>query len=120
MINMIGAVAIGGFIGAISRFWLIQYIKSKITTVLPVATLIVNLVGSFLLGLISGLHVSEMVHLLFAVGFLGAFTTFSTLAVEAVQLWKENNKITFYRYIVLSFGGGLAFVWFGYLTANIG
>jgi fluoride exporter len=119
MVSMMSAVAIGGFIGAISRYWLIQYIKSKISTAMPVATLTINLIGSFLLGLISGLHVSELVHLLFAVGFLGAFTTFSTLAVEAVQLWKQNKRI-FYSYLLFSFGGGIAFAWIGYLTGNIG
>ena len=119
MVNMVGAVALGGFIGAISRFWLMQYIKSKITADMPVATLSINLFGSFLLGLMSGLHVNEIVHLLFAIGFLGAFTTFSTLAVEAVQLWRENKRI-FYWYLLLSFGGGIAFAWLGYIAGQFG
>ncbi|MEI2464886.1 fluoride efflux transporter FluC [Niallia taxi] len=120
MVEMIGTVALGGFLGAISRYWLMQYIKTKIKSVMPIATLVINLTGSFLLGLTAGFHVNETVHLLFAVGFLGAYTTFSTLAVEAAELWKGKTRRTFYCYLFFSFGGGLLFACLGYLAANIG
>ncbi|WP_185766588.1 fluoride efflux transporter CrcB [Niallia circulans] len=120
MVEMLGTVAIGGFLGAISRYWLMQYIKSKIKSAMPIATLIINLTGSFLLGLTAGFHVNETIHLLFAVGFLGAYTTFSTLAVEAAELWKGKNIRTFSWYVLISFGGGLLFAWLGYMAANIG
>lgn len=87
-------VAIGGLIGAISRFVVVNRVSKHMPSSFPYGTLIVNVIGSFLLGLLYGLAVSVHVKALVGAGFLGAFTTFSTFQYEIVQLrnsgkWKE-------------------------------
>ncbi|HDK4482219.1 TPA: CrcB family protein, partial [Staphylococcus aureus] len=78
MISII-LVMIGGGFGAITRSAITDYFNHKFTSKLPIATLIVNLVGSFLIGLTIGLSISWF-PAFFVTGFLGGLTTFSTLA----------------------------------------
>ena len=86
----LGWVAIGGAAGACARY-LVGNLAVRLGEHFPFGTLIVNVTGSLLLGLIAGLTVegltpSEPLRLTVAVGFLGAFTTFSTYAVDTVML----------------------------------
>lgn len=105
-------VAVGGFLGAIARFWVSNWIKRKVPSSFPIATLIVNLVGSFLLGLIIGVNLEHSLQLLLGVGFMGAFTTFSTFKLENIQLHAEKKWKTLMLYLGLSytFGMFLAFI----------
>ncbi|MCL7410244.1 MAG: fluoride efflux transporter CrcB [Methanosarcinaceae archaeon] len=78
-------IGIGGFFGAISRFLL----SSAVAT--PFNTLIVNVLGSFALGMLmykSGFlgYVSQRTRMGFGIGFLGSFTTFSTFAIQSYQM----------------------------------
>lgn len=73
---------------------------------IPIPTMIVNIGGSFLLGLIVGMDVTASVYFILAIGFLGAFTTFSTFAVEAVTLYREKRRMGLYIYILGTFLGG--------------
>lgn len=80
-------VCVGGFFGAIVRFLLFQrFIKKER------ATLFVNASGSFLLVLFMPYMTTNWQHLLIAVGFFGAYTTFSTFTLDAVQLAKTSKK----------------------------
>lgn len=107
----IALVAIGGFFGAVSRFGMTAWIKSKISTLFPIATLIINLIGAFLLGIIMGGNISNDWRLLFGTGFMGAFTTFSTFKLETIQLHmsKKWNVLILYLCISYTFGILLAF-----------
>ncbi|MPZ67712.1 MAG: fluoride efflux transporter CrcB [Pseudonocardiaceae bacterium] len=83
------AVAAGGAAGATARFLVTKASATYLGTAFPYHTLFVNVVGSLLLGAITGLAlgrvaVPETVRLLVGVGFCGAFTTFSTFAVETL------------------------------------
>lgn len=83
------AVAAGGAVGSVARFLVVEVSASQLGRAFPYGTLIVNIVGSFVLGLITGLVVSRAglsmtVRMLVGVGFCGAFTTFSTYAVETL------------------------------------
>ncbi|MEO0795343.1 MAG: fluoride efflux transporter CrcB [Verrucomicrobiota bacterium] len=85
-------VAIGGALGAISRALISHYIKGGF----PWATFIVNVSGSLLIGLVLGWmgtrsQVPHGVKFLFATGFCGAFTTFSTFSFETLTLFKEQS-----------------------------
>lgn len=81
-------VALAGGAGAVARFVLDGVITSRGVTRLPLATLAINVTGSFLLGLLTGWGgaVSPDVRHLVGVGLLGGFTTFSTASVELVRL----------------------------------
>lgn len=97
-------VALGGMAGALSRFG-VQKLMPK--TVLPVATLIVNLLGSFMLGWIVGHGIKGDLYLFAATGFMGAFTTFSTLNVDLVKLIINKQSKDVVVYVVSTYIGGL-------------
>jgi len=105
-------VAIGGFIGAISRFSIGQFLKLNMSD-FPFPTFFVNAIGSFILGFIIGLASPIGVTLFLGVGFLGSFTTYSTFMVENMKLLLENKWKSMILYttcsyvcgIVLAFGG---------------
>lgn len=83
------AVALAGGAGAAVRFLFDGLLRSRATSV-PVGTLVINVSGSFLLGVVTGLVLSaalpEQALLVIGSGFLGGYTTFSTASVESVRL----------------------------------
>ena len=82
-------ISIGGAFGAILRYLVGQLINN---TSFPWATLIVNALGSFILGLaIFGVHDADIL-LMVSVGFCGAFTTFSSFSFQTVSLWEEGEE----------------------------
>jgi CrcB protein len=107
-------VAAGGFFGAISRFAISNWGKKRYGGDFPYATLFINLLGSFLLGLLVGAKVAEGWRLFAGVGFMGAFTTFSTFKQESIQLHAKKKGKVLFVYLVLSYvlGIGLAFLGF--------
>lgn len=91
MAGNLGWVALGGAIGTIGRYLVSLWAAERLSTAMPYGTLIVNVVGSLILGFVIGLFVRgvdlpDAVRLLVAVGFCGAFTTFSTYAVDTIGL----------------------------------
>lgn len=109
-------VASGGFLGASSRYLLGKYIGRKWRGIFPMGTFIINITGSFLLGLVvfnptvAGLLGREM-SLGAGVGFLGAFTTFSTLEYETLVLLEKGKIATAILYVLGSFMLGFAAAW---------
>jgi fluoride exporter len=103
-------VSIGGFFGAMSRF-AISRIQTK--SGFPFATLTVNLIGAFLLGLLLGLDVQGSLYSLVGIGFMGAFTTFSTLMVDAVKLQMEKKRRQYYGYLLCSYAFGIILAFCG-------
>lgn len=83
--HLVGA---GGMIGAILRYLVNQAIDAK---EFPFGTLTVNVIGSFILGFITFLGVSETVLLLVGTGLAGSFTTFSSFSVDTVELWEDGR-----------------------------
>lgn len=81
-------------------------------------TLTVNLLGSFLLGILIGAKADVMLVLLFGTGFMGAFTTFSTLKFEMTEMYVNKNKKILLLYTVLTYGLGIIFAYFGYLIGS--
>lgn len=99
-------VGIGGAVGAASRYLVGIWIGKKTGTKFPYPTLFINITGSFLLGILTGMMQSqaipEWLWLLLGVGFCGAFTTFSTFGYEAIQLFLSKQSKQAYLYIAAS------------------
>lgn len=82
-------ISIGGAVGAVLRYVVGQLIDK---TSFPWATLVVNALGSFILGsVIFGVSDSDII-LLVSVGFCGAFTTFSSFSFQTVSLWEQGEQ----------------------------
>ena len=107
-------VGIGGFFGAIARFSISKSLNNKFRTKIPLGTLTVNLLGAFLLGILLGSKVDVMVFLLIGTGFMGAFTTFSTLSLELVQMHINKYLKEFTSYIFLTYCMGFILAYLGY------
>jgi fluoride exporter len=107
------AIAAGGFIGAVLRFAIGNFIKLKMKSNFPFSTLAVNLSGAFLLGIILGMGAEGVLYAFFGIGFLGAFTTYSTFMVEAVNLKKTGNGRKAILYLALSYAVGLLAAFLG-------
>lgn len=106
-------IAVGGFFGAISRFAISNYFSKVSKMDIPLGTIFVNLLGAFLLGLFVQLGLSGSANALIAIGFLGSFTTFSTVMLEMVQMIKSGNRIVFFTYFFISYVGGILCAFMG-------
>ena len=112
------AVAMGGTIGALCRYFIASQLFVASVGKLPLATICVNLTGSGLMGFAYILIIEkswlnpEWRNLLMA-GFLGAFTTFSTFALEALSLWQTNHHGIAISYVLINVIGSLLCVFIG-------
>ncbi|EUJ30188.1 fluoride efflux transporter CrcB [Listeria cornellensis] len=113
------SIAIGAFFGANARYWLSTWIKRRVKWDFPIATLIINLSGAFVLGFVVQLQLSFDWNLLLTTGFLGAFTTFSTFKLESVQLSAERKWEKVILYQVVTYSVGLALVIAGMFLGSI-
>jgi CrcB protein len=84
-------VALLGGLGAVLRFVLDGFVQRRLDSELPLGTLTVNLLGSFLLGLLVGLDVTDSAMLLVGTAALGSFTTFSTWMLETERLAEDGE-----------------------------
>lgn len=116
--NQFVVIAMGGAAGAVARFVVANGLYSWLGRGFPHGTLFVNVSGSFLMGLLTELLIQRV---LFAaeyraailVGFLGAYTTFSTFAIETLYLFEEGSVAKAFLNIFLSTVLCLAAVWIG-------
>lgn len=109
-------VMIGGFFGAISRFGMGVLVAAG--NGFPFGTLVVNLIGCFLLGwLLTFMNQRSKkrpyINLLFGTGFIGSFTTFSTFSVETNQLFENGLVVLGLLYVVISIFIGLLLSFLG-------
>lgn len=100
-------------LGALVRYFFSRY---NLGSVLPLGTLIANLLGCFLIGLFYNHVESKEVYLILATGFCGGLTTFSTLNDELQKLLTD--KKIFYRYFLLTYLGGLVAIFLGILLCK--
>ena len=110
-------VAVGSGLGGVLRYLVPCWIGTA--KGFPWATLTVNVVGSLLIGLLSGLLArhggpsAESIRCFAVVGFCGGFTTFSTFSSETFHLIENNQWLSAVAYVVLSIAAGLAAVFIG-------
>jgi CrcB protein len=125
-LERIGWVGLGGFLGANARYWLGAWIQDRWGAAFPWSTFVINLSGSFVLGLFLTLLTERFaapnpaaLRLLVAVGFVGAYTTFSTFEFETLALVET---ATWLRAFANAFGSlflGFVAVWLGVLLGRL-
>lgn len=111
-------VGLGAALGAMARFFINRFFEKR-PHPYPWATQIINLTGAFLLGVFSGLHLSDAAYLFLGTGMMGGYTTFSTFNFELLTLWQAKPKL-FYRYFAISYGGGLFLSFLGVFVGSLG
>lgn len=114
-------VGIGGFAGSVARYGVKIITDRYLPDTFPFATFFINISGAFIIGLLYGMllrnQVSDGAWLVMATGFCGAFTTFSTFALENNMLIMEKQSSTALVYTLLSLVVGLLLCRLGiYLT----
>jgi len=112
------AISSGGALGALARSYINIFINSKYSFSIPVSTITVNLVGSLVIGILFALFYKHQImdsylRSFLIAGFLGAFTTYSTFAIESVFLLDSDIKMAF-LYIGLNLIGSILFAFFGF------
>lgn len=117
-------VGIGGFMGAASRYFVSTFINKLGTGGFPVATLLINVLGSFLIGLLTQLLLglcpeNKRLQLFLTTGILGGFTTFSTFSLETVNLFQNGKALFGTANIILSIAFCLAGVVLGKMLAKV-
>ena len=123
MLNVI-AIAIGGALGALLRYGFASGAQHWLGKGFPYGTLIVNIIGSFLIGavyaaLIERAALSEAWRAFLIIGLLGAFTTFSTFSFETVSLIQSGALIKAALNILLSVGLCVGLCWLGMLSGRL-
>ncbi|WP_118196886.1 fluoride efflux transporter CrcB [Albibacterium indicum] len=118
MLKHILLVGLGGGIGSILRFLTSVVTQKYNSTLFPLATFAVNILGCFLIGLLIGLlgtsiQNNQNLRFLLITGFCGGYTTFSTFASENFNLLQNHSYGMAALYIGTSIVGGLIAVWLG-------
>ena len=117
------AVAAGGAIGAMLRYYITLSGVSRLAQPFPSATFVINITGSFIIGFFLTLvteriPINPHVRLAVVVGFVGAYTTFSTFEYETARLVEDKDFLYGFLYVVLSFAVGFGAVWAGIVAAR--
>ncbi len=111
-------VALGAAVGAPLRYLTDRAVQGRHDSVFPWGTLTVNVAGSFVLGLLTGLPVSASVTALLGTGFCGALTTYSTFSYETLRLAQTGARFSAVLNVVVSIVAGLGAASIGLVLAQ--
>lgn len=125
MLKQIFLAGFGGFVGAALRFLVSRYFQITFSSGFPWATFVINIVGSFLIGLFYGLSekgnvMSADTKLFLTVGVCGGFTTFSTFSNESLTLLQNKDFLNLSMYVGFSFVLGIIAVYVGRQLVKVG
>ena len=124
MIKNILLIGLGGFVGSIARF-LVSRLNNRLDWLsIPIGTLVVNVVGSFLIGFLIGISEKSPIltvelRMFLMVGLCGGFTTFSSFTGENLMLMRNGQFLPLFLYTGLSILLGFAAVYFGYISTKL-
>lgn len=115
MIHLL-SIAVGGALGSMCRYG----IQKLFNTSFPLGTLLVNLIGCFLIGILWATikEADEQKRLLLMTGFCGGFTTFSAFTLEGVQMMMAGRWFIFSFYVIVSVFVGMLATYAGYKIFN--
>lgn len=105
--KMFLSIALGGALGAVSRYYIVGQVGHWLGLSFPFGTLAVNIIGSFILGALTEImalswSVSQETRAFLVVGILGSFTTFSAFSLDAVYLFERGETTTAAIYVAAS------------------
>lgn len=113
----------GGSLGAVARYAISTYIYQSVNEVFPWGTLVVNLSGSFIIGAFAELFETAMIpsewRSLVTIGFIGAYTTFSTYSLETLSLLREGELRIASMNVLASNILGIVFVGLGIYSSRM-
>ena len=118
------AIAAGGAVGSVLRYAVSTGVYSILGRNFPYGTLAVNVIGSFLMGLlfvlmVERLDMSAVWRMAILVGFLGAFTTFSTFSIETVNLLQGGDFMRAFLNVTVSVAFCLVATWVGFRLGRL-
>ena len=116
-------IAIGGALGALARYQLAAMIQARIPAGFPWGTFIVNVTGCLAMGIATTLLTDRLVvhpnwRFLIPIGFIGAYTTFSTFELETFQSFRDGELLSAFLNVILSVTVGFIAVWLGIVTGR--
>lgn len=119
-------IGIGGAIGSVARFWMSGQVAIRFGQTFPLGTLVVNVTGSFVIGLLAALSAPEGRWLMsptlrqfFMIGICGGYTTFSSFSLQTLVLAQEGEWFHVVLNSIASFALCLFAVWLGYFTITL-
>jgi len=112
----------GSFVGGVFRYLLSLFFQAKTTTIFPLGTLMINIIGCFFIGIVFGIfdkgQMSNEWKLFFATGLLGGFTTFSAFSNETIILFRDGHTGYVFLYVLASLFLGLLATYIAYLLVK--
>ena len=114
-------IGFGGFIGALARYSFNLIFGSILGLPVPLATIFVNILGSFLMGIIfyfTSNNPSEFYKLFFMTGILGSFTTFSAFSLDSINMFFEKEYLNLFLYISISVFLSIFSLYLGFILSR--
>jgi CrcB protein len=111
-------IALGGALGSVSRFWLAVLFDALIASSFPWATVVTNITGSFVIGVVAALPMSPLTRQFLMVGVLGGYTTFSAFSLQTLVLVQDGEVPKAVANVLISVILCLAAVWLGHALAG--
>jgi len=120
------AVAVGGALGSLGRYWLAAVLTALTGPRFPWGTLLINILGSLVIGLVAGLTLTSGrvimhpdVRIFLMVGICGGFTTFSAFSLQTLELLQSGSVWPAAGYVIGSVAFCLVAVWAGWLLGRV-
>lgn len=119
MVDPAYLVGTGAVVGALSRYGTNRVVAAQLGDhAFPAGTFTVNVIGSFVLGLVTFLGASDSVLYAVGTGACGSYTTFSSFSVDTVQLWEDDHRVLSTLYAAANLVGALVAIGIAWLLVT--